>query len=132
VRAIAEEHPNLKIVIAHLAQPRPDIETNLEHSKLWHQQIGLGLLQNVWFDCAALPAYLPGEDFPYLSAGKYLRLAIEHIGPHKVMWGSDIPGILSHASYPQLVKMAWLHTGFLSPSEQNQVLWENASHVYGI
>ena len=64
VRAIAEGHPDLRIVIAHLGQPNPSAEADVERWSLWQEQIDLGQLPNVWFDTAALPAYLPDEEFP--------------------------------------------------------------------
>jgi predicted TIM-barrel fold metal-dependent hydrolase len=130
VRAIAEGHPRLRIVIPHLGQITPTVEADPELRQLWLEQIDLGRLPNVWFDCAALPAYLPGEDHPYPTIGHYLRLAIERIGPEKVMWGSDIPGLLEHATYPQLVRLAGLHTQFLTPGERALFLAGNALRVY--
>jgi predicted TIM-barrel fold metal-dependent hydrolase len=131
MRAIAEEHPDLKIVIAHLGQPSPAVEADPKRWNLWLEQIDLGRLPNLWFDNASLLTYLPSEDYPYPSAERYMRLAIERIGPAKIMWGSDQPGLLSHATYPQLVRLARLHTRFLSPGEQAMVLGGNASQVYG-
>jgi predicted TIM-barrel fold metal-dependent hydrolase len=131
VRAIAERHAALKIVIAHLAQPTPAAQADPDRWRLWEQQIDLGRLPNVWFDSSALPAYLQAEGYPFPSAERYLRQAIERIGPAKVMWGTDQPGLLSHATYPQLVRLAELHTAFLSPGEQALVLGGNAIHVYG-
>jgi predicted TIM-barrel fold metal-dependent hydrolase len=130
VRAIAQQHPDLKIVIAHLGQPGPLVEAIPPAWSLWQEQIDLGKLANVWFDSAALPAYLPDEDFPFPTAGRYLRFAIERIGPEKVLWGTDQPGLLIHASLPQLVRLAFLHTEFLSPDERALFLGGNARKVY--
>ena len=131
VRAIAQGHPELRIVIAHLGQPNPSAEADAGLWRLWLEQIDLGRLPNVWFDTAALPAYLPDEDFPYPTAERYLHLAIECIGPAKILWGTDQPGLLRHLNYPQLVKLAKLHTQSLSSDEQAMVLGENAMRVYG-
>jgi predicted TIM-barrel fold metal-dependent hydrolase len=130
VRAIAERHPDLKIVIAHLGQPTPAAEADPVRWRLWREQIALGQLPNVWFDSAALPAYLPGETFPYPSAGRYLQLALEAVGPAKILWGADLPGLLGHATYRQLVQMGRLHTQALSPEGQAMVLGGNALGVY--
>ena len=132
VRTIAEVHPDLRIVIAHLAQPNPLAEADVEQWSLWWEQIDLGLLPNVWFDTAALPAYLPNEDFPYPTAERYLHLALERIGPSKILWGTDLPGLLRHLNYPQLVRLAKLHTQSLSSDEQAMILGENAMCVYSI
>ncbi len=132
VRTIAEVHPDLRIVIAHLGQPNPSAEADAQLWSLWWDQIDLGLLPNVWFDTAALPAYLPDEDFPYPTAERYLHLALDRIGPSKILWGTDLPGLLRHLSYPQLVRLAELHTQSLSPNEQAMILGTNAMHVYGV
>ena len=131
VRTIAEKHPDLRIVIAHLGQPRPTAEADTGHWHLWEEQIDLGLLPNVWFDNAALPAYLADEGYPYPSAERYMRLVLERIGPAKVMWGTDQPGLLAHANYPQLLELAALHTPFLSVRDRAMFLGGNALHVYG-
>ena len=131
VCAIAEGHPDLRIVIAHLGQPNPSAEADVERWGLWQEQIDLGQLPNVWFDTAALPAYLPDEDFPYPTAERYLHLALERIGPSKILWGTDLPGLLRHLNYPQLVKLAKLHTRSLPPDAQAIILGENAMSVYG-
>ena len=131
VRTIAENHPDLRIVIAHLGQPAPVAERDVDLWLLCVEQIDLGHLPNVWFDTAALPAYLPDEDYPYPSAERYLRLAIERIGSAKIMWGTDQPGLLKHLNYLQLVKLARRHTHFISSDEQAMILGENAMHVYG-
>jgi len=130
VRVIAETHPDLKVVIAHLGQPTPAAEADPRRWQLWREQIALGWLPNVWFDSAALPAYLPDETFPYPSAERYLRLALEMIGPAKIMWGTDLPGLLGHATYRQLLHLGSLHIQVLSPQEQTMVLGGNALRVY--
>lgn len=130
VRAIAQRHPALRIVIAHLGQPTPQAEADPALWALWCAQVDLGRLPNVWFDCAALPAYVAAEGCPFPSAGRYLRAAVERIGAHKVLWGTDLPGMLVHATYPQLLRLAREHTGYLSERERALVLGENALRVF--
>ncbi len=131
VRVIAAAHPGLKIVIAHLGQPRPEAEQLPEKWALWKEQIDLGLLANIWFDCAALPAYLPSEEYPFVTAGRYLQMAVDRIGPAKILWGSDQPGLLAHAKLPQLVAMIKTHIAYLPAQEQALILGKNAELVYG-
>ncbi|MXY93404.1 MAG: amidohydrolase [Caldilineaceae bacterium SB0664_bin_27] len=131
VRSIAVRQPGLTVVIAHLGQPRPEAELEPNLWRLWEEQVDLGLLSNVWFDCASLIAFVQDEGYPFPSAERYLRLAIERIGAHKVMWGTDQPGTLLHATYNQYVLLAKSHTAFLSPGEQAQVLGETALQIYG-
>lgn len=131
VRTIAEKHPTLKIVIAHLGQPTPQTEADTARWQSWREQIDLGRLPNVWFDTAALPAYMSQETFPYPRAARYLGLALEWIGPAKILWGTDAPGLLYHATYPQLLRLGQLHTLGLSPAEHALIMGGNAAQLFG-
>ena len=111
VRAIAANHPRLRA--------------------LWQDQIDLGRLPNEWFDCAALPAYVAAEGFPFQTAGRYLVQTLERIGPAKVMWGTDLPSLFVHATYRQLLEWAQRALTGLQPHEQDLVFGGNAQMVYG-
>ena len=95
----------------------------------WCAQIDLGRLPNVWFDSAALPAYTAEEGYPFPSAARYLELALARIGA-KILWGSDLPGMLVHATYAQLARLAELHTRRLAPADRVRILSGNALAVY--
>lgn len=131
VRQIANRHPELKIVIAHLGQPSPQLAAQHDTKERWIEQIELGLLPNVWFDTAALPAYYLEDQFPFPSVADVIKEVINRIGADKVMWGTDIPGLLTTASYPQLVDMAKLHFSFLHPEDSAKMFYKNAIEVYG-
>lgn len=131
VREIAATHPRLKIVIPHLAQIRPEVVASPELLQRWCDQIDLGRLPNVWFDSASLPAYCDAEGYPYPSVGEFLRRAVDRIGPSRILWGSDVPGVLAQCSYRQLVELGDLHSRFLTPEEQRLYLGETARSVYG-
>lgn len=131
VAAIADRYPDLRIVIAHLAQPpiaTPDAGAlNAE----WARQILLGRRANVYFDTSALPAYTEAYDeYPFAVAQGYIRRAVGLIGADKIMWGTDVPGLLTSGSYRQLLRFVSLHCDFLSAQEKSQVLGENALRVY--
>lgn len=132
VRTIAEDHPKLKIVIAHLGQPAPTVESDAALMRLWEEQIDLGRLANVWFDCASLPAYLAEEGYPYQTAARYVGTAIHRIGPRKIMWGTDIPSMLLHATYRQLVRVGWRCSESVADVEKRMFMGENAMQVFGI
>ena len=131
VAAIAERHPDLTIVIAHLAQPPFDESENGELDAEWRAQILLGRLPNVHFDLSALPAYSADYDeYPYLTAQTTIRRAVELIGAGKLMWGTDAPGLLTSGSYRQLLNYVRRHCDFLSEAEMADVLGLNALRVY--
>lgn len=131
VRGITARHPELRIVIAHLCQPNPAVEQDAQRWALWRAQVGLAQHPNVCLDTAALPAYLDHEGYPYPSARRYLRAAVDLVGPDKILWGTDAPGLLTVATYKQLVAAGWAHTDFLPKADQEKIMGLNALRVYG-
>ncbi|MFN8371272.1 MAG: amidohydrolase family protein [Anaerolineae bacterium] len=130
VEAIITRYPTLRIVIAHLAQPaigRHDATLD----DLWQSQILLARHPNVWFDISALPANAGRtEDYPYPTACDYLRRAVALVGADKLMWGTDAPGLLSVATYPQLLSWVTRHCEFLSAEELKAISGETAGQLY--
>lgn len=132
VRTIVSRHPSLKIVIAHLAQPPIARKDDPQLDERWQEQVLLARHPNVWFDLSALPAYSADvDDYPYAIARDYLRRAVEMIGAHKIMWGTDAPGLLTHATYPQLLRYITQHCDFLPSDDLGRILGGNAHRVYG-
>ncbi len=132
VERIARRHPGLKIVIAHLGQPTIRVGKDPYLVSLWEKQISLGLLSNVWFDLSALPAKTEDEPYPYPSSGKWIRRAIELIGPRKLMWGTDVPGLLTSGTYTQLLTQMDVHLEGLGLEDRVAILGQTAQEVYGI
>lgn len=130
VREIVARHPRLKIVIAHLAQPPMSKRHNDQLDQLWQEQVRLAHHPNVWLDLAALPAYAAFEDFPFATACEYLRRAVEMVGVEKILWGTDVPGLLIHATYPQLQSFVTRHCDFLSSNDLYKIMGGNARCVY--
>lgn len=131
VRDIAVGHEGLRVVIAHLAQPAPQMAADDELARLWREQIDLGRLANVYFDTAALPAYLSDETYPYPTTRNWLEEAIGRIGAEKVLWGTDQPGLLGRMNLPQLLRLAEAQLDFLTADKRARVMGLNALAVYG-
>lgn len=70
------------------------------------------------------------EPYPFPTAGRYLKMAIDHMGPQKMLFGTDTPGLLMHANYPQLLQSFQEHIGFLSLEYQRQILSQNVKKAY--
>lgn len=133
VQAMLGRHPRLRVVICHLAQPPVAHGSDAKLDQLWVEQIGLGMHPNIWFDLSALPAYAAAvEAYPYPRACEYIRRAAELIGADKLMWGTDAPGLLAHANYPQLLAFVRDHFDYLAPNELAGVMGETAARVYGL
>ena len=132
VGGIATKYPDLRIVIAHLAQPRHDHGESPELHNTWCEQLDLAKLPNVWFDVAALPYYATPEPYPYPAAQAWVREAVDRIGADSVLYGTDTPGLLSIANYPQL--LGWFEAAIADlPETENQaMLGGNAASAYNL
>jgi predicted TIM-barrel fold metal-dependent hydrolase len=96
----------------------------------WKEQVLLAQHTNVWLDLSALPACAHGEAYPFPSVGRWLRRAVELVGSSKLLWGTDAPGLLTVASYPQLLTQMQTHLEFLPEAEVMGVLGLNALAAY--
>ena len=131
VKDILERNPKLRIVISHLAQPPIGRDQPELLEATWMKQLLLARNPNVWLDLSVLPAFSTEEDYPFLSARRYIQQAVESVGADKIMGGTDAPGILQHAIYPQLLNYVRRNCGFLTHDDLNKILGENAWGVYG-
>lgn len=132
VDKIARAHPGLRIVVAHLGQPSAPVLADKALRKTWAAQVDLARHANVWLDTASLPHHWPEEPYPYVGAAAALAEAAARVGPARLLWGTDAPGLLSTATYPQL--RSWVQTalaGFGAP-ELAGVMGGNAVTAYGL
>lgn len=120
---IAEEYPNISIVICHLLAPMQGREKELS--------LSLELLKkpNVWFDIAALPKILAPDTYPYLSVHAILKLAKSIVGANRLLWGTDAPFAATHDSYEHLSDYLIKGDAF-TKEELEGVYYNNAKHVY--
>jgi len=128
LQAIVQRHPRAKFVITCLAHPPLADPQDQQSNTQWQQQVMLAKETNVWLDTAGLPA-LGVQDYPFPTALKYILLAVELVGADKIMWGSDVPSQLCHATYPQLVNLLALHSR-LNDYQLEKILGSNANEVY--
>ena len=130
VRGIAVAHPGLTIVIAHLGQPSPAALRDSGLRGQWEAQLSLGLLPNVWFDTAALPSYYRREPYPWPGAADVLKRASERIGAGKLLWGTDIPGLLQYGEYARLREHVERALAALPGPQRERVFGGNARRIY--
>ena len=120
--------PDTRFVLCHLAYPRPmDTEEGREK---WRRMAALGKRKNCWLDVSAMPDFFGEEGWPYPTALALLRQVKDTVGSDKLLWGSDIPGTLCSAAYPQMMEM-FRRAGF-SAGELEALFCRNAREAYCI
>ena len=81
------------------------------------------VMDDTWDESKA-PRRLPD------AALSLFREVVSHVGIEKLLWGSDVPGTLNRATYPQMINM-WKRAG-LSEADLSKLLGENALSVYDL
>ena len=127
--AAADRHPKLKLVICHLGFPRPAPDSDPALRKRWREMIALGQRDNIYFDCAAMPDFFDQEGWPFPTALRMAREYMDLCGPGKLIWGSDLPGSMDHATYPQMIRM-YEESGLFSEDELRMLFHDTAEKVY--
>jgi L-fuconolactonase len=128
VPTIADRHPDLILVIDHLAKPpirgpgwatwRAELRSAAERPNVIAKLSGL--------DTAAGPGWTPDELRPAVD------VALEAFGPGRLMFGSDWPVCRLVSTYGQVVEAAMSLVGDLSTSEQAAILGGTAARIYRI
>ncbi len=127
--AAAARHPKLTMVICHLGFPRPAPDSDPVLRGRWREMISLGQRENVYFDLAAMPDFFDEEGWPFPTAQRLAREFLDLCGPDKLMWGSDVPGTLDHATYAQQIRMLE-ESGLFSDGEKRRIFRDTAEKVY--
>lgn len=87
VGKIAEKHPNLKLLIDHMARPRGS-KDDAGFADL-DDLLAIAKYPNVAVKATGAPSY-SSETYPYRNIHKYLEQIFDKFGPERMFWGTDI------------------------------------------
>lgn len=127
---VLSKFPKLHTVICHLGYPKEEMIVDSADDCEWRKMADLARLPNVWFDVSALPALYQHQSYPFTRALERVAAFASQYGTKKLIWGSDIPGTLLHATYGQMIDM-FAGSQLFSEKELRQLFFENASTAYG-
>ena len=120
LKEVLEECPDLKVAIGHFGMPTiPG----------WEQQILLARHDNVMVESGGITWLYNSEFYPFPSAVKAIRKAIDLVGPQKLMWGSDYPRTITAITYRMSYDFI-IKSQELSEEEKTLFLAENARKFY--
>jgi predicted TIM-barrel fold metal-dependent hydrolase len=121
VGEVAERHPNLRLILDHMARLK-----GMKDDKLGlglAQTIGLAKHPNVFVKLTSTPS-CSSEDYPYRNIHPHLKRLIEAFGPRRCFWGTDLSAMLSRSkcTYRQAVTMFTEEMDFLSGEDIEYVM----------
>ena len=124
----ARELPGTSFVLDHCSKP-PITTGDLEPWATGLRE--LAALPNVTCKLSGLVTEA-SKDWTVEDLRPYVEIVLDAFGPDRLMFGSDWPVCLLHASYEQVVTATEELVGGLSAAEQEAVFGGTAARVYGI
>lgn len=118
---LAKKYPDLRIAIGHFG---------MVTREKWTEQIKLAKNKNVFIESGGITWLFNEEFYPYPSAIKAVREAIDICSADKIMWGSDYPRTMVEITYKMSFDFV-LKSNELTSEEKNKFLFENANKFYG-
>lgn len=84
---------------------------------------------NVYMDTSTVPEYFLPEEYPYPTAISMVEKACNKVGPEKLMWASDYPGMLKVGTYRELIDYVRRNC-HISESDMKLIMAENARRLF--
>ena len=122
IRRIAERLPGLQIVICHLMSPR---RTHREELIRGLRTMDMG---NIAFDISALHWKVRPEAYPFPTAKEFIRIALDILGPGKLMWGSDAPSTVAQGT--SIRQMVDYVMEAVPAADAESIFCSNAEKIY--
>jgi len=123
---VRREYPNITFVLTHCFFPCADGQNDFRL-----RTISALASDRFLFDISNLPPCVAPEPFPYVSQQEFLRKMRAAVGAERMIWGTDIPGVLRRYSYRELIEYV-TESGIFTGRELDQVMGGNARRVYHI
>ena len=121
MREVIQECPRLKIAVGHFGMPTREG---------WHEQLSLARYENVMMESGGITWLYNAEFYPFPSAIRAIKEAIDQVGIGKLMWGSDYPRTMTDITYKSAIRFI-LDTPKMTEKEKRLFLGENAVRFYG-
>lgn len=120
----ARRYPGIRFIVCHLLAPSFG-----DDKDVWKRDMErLAACPNLSFDISALPWNLR-ESYPFPTGADTARSAAEIVGVDRMIWGSDVPCVLTLSNYRR--QYAFLEdSGRFTHAECELILGKNAEKIY--
>ena len=128
IAALADRHPNLRIVIDHLAKPQ------MGQGRLpvpdWHQGMAdLAARPNVWCKLSGMVTEA-GPDWQPADLQPFAQHVLSIFAPGRIMFGSDWPVVNLASDYASWIQFVRSAIAAFSDQEQAQIMGGTAAAFY--
>ena len=126
---LAEQFPDLPMVIDHLAKPR--IKDHATEGWLDHVQAA-ARYQNVYCKLSGMVTEADWANWTAADLKPYVQAALDAFGPHRLMFGSDWPVCTLAGDYGRVLQALADALGPLGSSEQEMIFGGTAARFYNL
>lgn len=86
--------------------------------------------ENIYMDTSTVPVYFDSEEeYPFPSAVKVIEKAWNRVGAEKLMWASDYPGMLNHATMKELINLVKTQCS-IPERDKELIMGRNAQRLF--
>jgi len=123
VEPLIRAHPDLQVVIDHMADVPPNQPRQLA--------LLLALAQYPKaFVKISHPWSLSNQPYPYADMRAQIQTLATRFGAKRLMWGTDWPISLPKLPYARVVELYRDHLDFLPPEDREQILYKTVQEVW--
>jgi L-fuconolactonase len=123
VARLVEQHPDLTVVIDHMA------DTPLDQPQQLQALLALARYPNVYVKISHLWS-LSKQPYPYSDSLVMLKKVYDAFGAKRLMWGTDHPVCLPYLTYAQAVALYRDHLDFMPASDREEVWHGTVQRVW--
>ena len=127
-RAITS-HKSLRFVICHFGFAQYVYLSDQRKMARWKEMLDLAKYENVWIDISAMPDLFREERYPFPKCLQLFGEFVDKYGTSKAIWGSDMPGTFTTATYTEMINM-FEEAPNLSEECKNHLFYDNAMAAY--
>jgi len=129
VKKVADECPELHLVVDHLAKP-PVARAEIDE---WASELKeIASRPNVWCKLSGLVTEADWANWRVEDLKPYVEKVLEYFGPDRMMFGSDWPVCLLAASYDQVLESFEILLAGLDDKDRKRIFSESAIEFYRI
>ena len=124
--SLAQRFPDVPILIDHIGHPDASAGVSAPG---FQKLLDLAQYPNVYVKVSGY-YYYSQQRYPYADCHAFFRALYDRFGAARLVWGSDFPHVLLKTGYRRSLLMQERVYSFLSQSDLDQIMGENAARLY--
>ena len=128
MKKLIDTFPNITWVICHMGADACFKRENMDNFEVLLQWVKS--YPNVYMDTSTVPVYYDDkEEYPFPTSVKVIEKAWETAGAEKLMWASDYPGMLMHATMKELINLVKTQC-HIPERDKELIMGQNAKRLF--